>query len=87
MPREVSPAHGSAFGKRINTMFFFQMPGDPLQHVGNTALMDHEKVDWKALATKAEEPRAEGASVMYLAADWRLVGLFGVFRSNHEHHF
>jgi len=46
--------------------------------LGNTALMEHEKVDWKALAREAEELRADGASVMYLAADSRLVGLLAV---------
>lgn len=46
--------------------------------LGNTALMDIEKVDWHALVDQAEELRNEGASVMYLAADGRLVGLLAV---------
>ncbi|WP_136418260.1 heavy metal translocating P-type ATPase [Herbaspirillum sp. ST 5-3] len=46
--------------------------------LGNTALMDTEKVDWHALVNQAEELRNEGASVMYLAADGRLVGLIAV---------
>jgi len=46
--------------------------------LGNTALMDLEKVDWKALVADAEALRNEGASVMYLAADGRLVGLLAV---------
>lgn len=46
--------------------------------LGNTALMDAEKVDWHVLITPAEELRNEGASVMYLAADGRLAGLLAV---------
>jgi Cu+-exporting ATPase len=46
--------------------------------LGNTALMDEEKVEWRALQSQAEELRSEGASVMYLAADRRLVGLIAV---------
>ncbi|WP_194725309.1 heavy metal translocating P-type ATPase [Noviherbaspirillum malthae] len=46
--------------------------------LGNTALMDQERVDWRGLVGPAEELRNEGASVMYLAADGRLVGLLAV---------
>ena len=46
--------------------------------LGNTALMDQEKVDWHDLKEQAEVLRQEGASVMYLAADGRLVGLIAV---------
>ncbi|MCM2250726.1 MAG: copper-translocating P-type ATPase [Ramlibacter sp.] len=46
--------------------------------LGNTALMDSEKVDWKILQAQAESLRGEGASVMYLAADGRLLGLIAV---------
>ncbi len=46
--------------------------------LGNTALMDAEKVDWHALAGRAEALRSEGASVMYLAANAHLVGLIAV---------
>ena len=46
--------------------------------LGNTALMDGEKVDWRALADQAEMLRNEGASVMYLASDARLVGILAV---------
>lgn len=46
--------------------------------LGNTALMDLEEVDWRPLINQAEELRNEGASVMYLAADGRLVGLLAV---------
>jgi Cu+-exporting ATPase len=46
--------------------------------LGNTALMDMEKVDWKPLLSQAEGLRSEGASVMYLAADGRLLGLVAV---------
>ena len=46
--------------------------------LGNTALMEIEKVDWSPLADAAEALRGEGASVMYLAADAKLVGLIAV---------
>ncbi|WP_198115495.1 heavy metal translocating P-type ATPase [Massilia rhizosphaerae] len=46
--------------------------------LGNTALMDVERVDWRPLAEQAEAWRLEGASVMYLAADGRLQGLVAV---------
>jgi len=46
--------------------------------LGNTALMDQQKVDWHGLVTQAEDLRNEGASVMYLAADGVLVGLLAV---------
>jgi Cu+-exporting ATPase len=45
---------------------------------GNTALMESEQVDWTALQDKAEGLRVEGASVMYLAADRRLIGMVAV---------
>jgi Cu+-exporting ATPase len=50
------------------------------QHIalGNTTLMDEEKVDWRVLSDQAEALRREGASVMYLAADGRLVGLIAI---------
>lgn len=46
--------------------------------LGNTALMDAENVDWHGLVSQAEELRGEGASVMYLSSDKRLVGLLAV---------
>lgn len=46
--------------------------------IGNTALMDTEKVDWRGLADQAEALRGQGASVMYLASDGRLAGLLAV---------
>jgi Cu+-exporting ATPase len=46
--------------------------------LGNTALMESEKVDWKVLQKEAESLRGEGASVMYLAVDGRLAGLIAV---------
>ncbi|MHB1123371.1 MAG: heavy metal translocating P-type ATPase [Ramlibacter sp.] len=55
---------GSARGRRIA--------------LGNTALMEAEKVDWKVLQREAESLRGEGASVMYLAVDGRLLGLIAV---------
>ncbi|MDQ2987678.1 MAG: copper-translocating P-type ATPase, partial [Pseudomonadota bacterium] len=46
--------------------------------IGNTALMDAEKVDWRSFADQAEALRGQGASVMYLASDGRLAGLLAV---------
>jgi Cu+-exporting ATPase len=46
--------------------------------LGNTALMDSERVDWRPLAGQAEAWRLEGASVMYLAVDGQLEGLVAV---------
>ena len=46
--------------------------------LGNTALMEVEKVDWRPLADQAEMLRNEGASVMYLASDGMLAGLLAV---------
>lgn len=53
------------------------LSGDKIA-LGNTALMDIEGVDWKPLADAAESLRVEGASVMYLAAQGRLVGIVAV---------
>lgn len=46
--------------------------------LGNTVLMDTEKVEWQMLLRDAELLRSEGASVMYLAMDGTLVGLVAV---------
>lgn len=46
--------------------------------LGNTALMATDKVHWTVLQDTAEALRAEGGSVMFLAADGRLAGLLAV---------
>ena len=46
--------------------------------LGNTALMDADKVDWQALSDPAETLRSQGASVMFLAVDSQLAGLIAV---------
>ncbi len=46
--------------------------------LGNTALMDEVGVDVDSLKAQAEELRAEGASVIHLAVDGRLLGLLAV---------
>lgn len=46
--------------------------------LGNTALMQQEGIDVAMLSEKAESLRVQGASVMYLAADGRLLGLLAV---------
>jgi Cu+-exporting ATPase len=46
--------------------------------LGNTVLMEQEHIDAAPLAQAADELRARGASVMYLAADGALAGLLAV---------
>nr|WP_157603788.1 heavy metal translocating P-type ATPase [Rhizobacter sp. Root1221] len=46
--------------------------------LGNTALMEQLGVDVSALARQAEALRAQGASVMHLSVDEKLVGLLAV---------
>jgi len=46
--------------------------------LGNTALMDDERVQYSALTGEAERLRAQGASVMYLAVDGTAGGLLAV---------
>lgn len=46
--------------------------------LGNTALMEQCGISVDTLIPQAEELRAEGASVMYLAVDGKLVGLLAV---------
>ena len=46
--------------------------------LGNTTLMQQLGVDLSPLASEAEALRAQGASVMHLAADARLIGLLAV---------
>ena len=43
--------------------------------LGNTALMEDERIAWRELADQAEVLRMEGASVMYLAVERRPAGL------------
>lgn len=46
--------------------------------LGNTALMQLDKIDVDSLSDTAEELRTKGASVMYLAVDGTLAGLLAV---------
>ncbi len=46
--------------------------------LGNSVLMDDERVDWRTLAAAAEALRIEGASVMYLAVDGQVAGIVAV---------
>ena len=46
--------------------------------LGNTALMQQHKISVDALIPQAESLRSEGASVMYLAAEEKLLGLLAV---------
>jgi Cu+-exporting ATPase len=46
--------------------------------IGNTALMEQEGVRWQELREQAENLRAQGASVMYVAAGTALRGLVAV---------
>jgi len=46
--------------------------------LGNTGLMDDERVAWQSMSADAEALREQGASVMYLAVDGELAGLLSV---------
>jgi Cu+-exporting ATPase len=46
--------------------------------LGNTTLMEDERVDWHQLRDRAEQLRQTGASVMFLAVDGRIAGLVAV---------
>ncbi|MBB5270757.1 copper-transporting P-type ATPase [Quisquiliibacterium transsilvanicum] len=46
--------------------------------LGNTALMDDERLAWQPMSSDAEALREQGASVMYLAVDGELAGLLSV---------
>jgi Cu+-exporting ATPase len=46
--------------------------------LGNQKLMDTAKIDTRLLAVEADALRADGQTVMYLAADGELAGLLGV---------
>ena len=46
--------------------------------LGNRALLEHIHVDATALAARAEELRADGQTVMFVAVDGKLAGLVGV---------
>jgi Cu+-exporting ATPase len=46
--------------------------------LGNRALMDADGVDTSALAERADELRADGQTVMFVAVDGALAGLLGV---------
>ena len=52
--------------------------GDRQLALGNTVLMEQAGVSVDALKEQAEALRAQGASVMYLAADGQLLGLLAV---------
>jgi Cu+-exporting ATPase len=52
--------------------------GDHRLALGNVALMREEGVDVGPMASAAEELRQQGASVMHLAQDKRLLGLLAV---------
>ncbi|MDO9072951.1 MAG: heavy metal translocating P-type ATPase [Rubrivivax sp.] len=52
--------------------------GEKSLALGNTALMEQLGVDVAPLAAQAEVLRAQGASVMHLAVDGRLIGLLAV---------
>jgi Cu+-exporting ATPase len=46
--------------------------------LGNTTLMDGDKIDWTTLSQPADQLRSKGASVMYLGVDGKLAGLVAV---------
>ncbi|MES3024754.1 MAG: copper-translocating P-type ATPase [Pseudomonadota bacterium] len=46
--------------------------------LGNTVLMEAERIDWRTLGTEAESLRIDGASVVFLGCDGRLAGLVAI---------
>jgi Cu+-exporting ATPase len=46
--------------------------------LGNTTLMDADKIDWTTLSQPADQLRSKAASVMYLGVDGKLAGLVAV---------
>jgi Cu+-exporting ATPase len=46
--------------------------------LGNTGLMEEDRIDWRSLEQQAEALRKDGASAMFLAVDGRAVGLLAV---------
>jgi len=46
--------------------------------LGNTALMEEDRIEWQQLSGEAEALRKQGASVIYLAVDGQLAGLLAV---------
>ncbi|MFA5081530.1 MAG: copper-translocating P-type ATPase, partial [Hydrogenophilaceae bacterium] len=57
-------ARGSVDGKTVS--------------IGNTKLMEEDRVDWRPLGERAEALRLEGASVMFLAVAGQAAGLIAV---------
>ncbi|MFN2425439.1 MAG: heavy metal translocating P-type ATPase [Candidatus Binatia bacterium] len=47
-------------------------------HVGNAAMLADEGIDVAPLAARADELRSEGATVIFVAADGRLIGLVAI---------
>ena len=73
LPLEKAEAFGSESGIGVHG----RVGGRELL-LGNTALMQRAGVALEALSSSAEELRAQGASVMYLAAERRALGLLAV---------
>jgi len=74
---DLAPAAVSDFVSVTGTGVTGQVKGQRLA-LGNVTLMEQLGVDTQPLAVQAEELRREGASVMHLAADGRLLGLLAV---------
>ena len=75
--RDIALAAVENFESSSGIGVYGQVEGKRLA-LGNTALMEQSGVSVETLIPKAEQLRAEGASVMYLAVDGTLAGLLAV---------
>ena len=73
VPIESATGFQSLTGKGVTGRLALRRVG-----VGNRALMGELGVDVAALSARADELRADGATVMFVAADGRLAGLLAV---------
>jgi Cu+-exporting ATPase len=75
--RGVAPGQGEAFEALAGRGVSGRVDGRAVL-LGNRPLLDERGVEASALAARAEALRAEGQTVMFVAADGRLAGLLGV---------
>ena len=75
--RSLALVAASKFESATGTGVLGEVEGHSLA-LGNAALMQSKGIDVSSLLAQAEERRAEGASVMFLAVDGRLAGILSV---------
>jgi Cu+-exporting ATPase len=75
--RGIRPAQADSFESRTGSGVIGRVEGRAVA-LGNRALLEEVGVDPAALEGRAEELRAEGATVLFAAVDGRLAGLLAV---------